>query len=306
MGTPEEAVPSLVAVQAAGHEVALVITPPDAPAGRGCEPRPPRVKQAAQMLGLPVAQPESVRQAQTIETVRGLCPDALVVVAFGQILPRALLEVPRWGGINVHFSLLPQWRGAAPVEHALLSGATTTGVSVMRMSGRMDAGPVLASASWRVREGDDRASLKQRLAHLGADLLVGVLWRLTHGGVGRVHQDHSKATYAPKITDESARLDWRRPARALADAVKAFSPFPGAWTEIRARRVKLYCARVLNVSSPLPEPGTVIAVLADGLVVAAGDGAVLLREAQQEGRKRVPARALANGLRLKVGDRLGV
>lgn len=303
-GTPPEALPSLAALCGAGHEVALVVTAPDAPAGRGQKPKAPPVKKAALSLGLPLIQPERASAPEAAERISAAGPDALVVVAFGQILSRSLLAVPRWGGVNVHFSLLPEWRGAAPLEHALLAGARRVGVSIVRMTAKMDAGPVLGSAVCAVRDCDDRGTLKVRLARLGADLLLGGLSRLERGLVGQVGQDHSRASYAPKVAEEAYLLDWSRPAEAVASVVRAASPIPGAWTQLGGRRLKFYCATVLESDEPLPAPGRVVAVVEDGVVVAAGDGALLLREGQLEGRKRMPGAALAQGLRLRPGDRV--
>jgi len=303
-GTPEEALPSLSALHGAGHEVGLVITAPDAPAGRGQHLQAPPVKQAALHFGLRVLQSERVNGPEVLEEIRQVEPDACVVVAFGKILSRALLRVPRWGGINVHFSLLPQFRGAAPLERTLLAGATVTGVSVMQMTAKMDAGPVLAQAAWPIRPRDDRGTLRTRLGHLGADLLLGVLARLERGIRRQVRQG-GWATYAPKVAEETYRLDWRQPVAVLANIVRAASPAPGAGTDLGGRRAKLYCATVVATEDPVPAPGTVVALLRDGMVVAGGDGSLLFREGQLEGRTRMRALALAHGLRLRPGDRLG-
>ena len=229
--------PSLRALSGAGHVVSLVVTQPDRPAHRGMKLTPPPVKVAAEELGLPVFQPEKIRAPEAVERIRALAPDLLVVVAYGQIIPRSVLELPRLGAVNVHASLLPRHRGAAPIAHAILAGDTTTGVTIMRMDEQLDHGPILAARATPIGEAEDAAALTARLAELGGRLLVDTLERL--GEISPEEQDHSRATIAPRLTRELGELEWNEGAAAIDRHVRALQPWPGATLPTSRGRVKV-------------------------------------------------------------------
>jgi methionyl-tRNA formyltransferase len=299
-GTPEWAVPSLEALGDAGVDVAAVVTNPDRPAGRGFAPRPSAVKEAARAAGLEVLQPMGARDPGLRARVEELAPDAGVVVAYGRILPGDLLEVPPLGFVNLHFSLLPAYRGAAPVQRALMDGVAETGVSVIVLTEGMDEGPVLARRAVPVDPDESAGELGDRLARLGAPVLAEALAGYASGAVSPREQDHAAATYAPKVSEAEARVEWGRTARALADHVRALNPSPGAWTMLRERRMKLHRAR------PRPSSGLAPGALAgDGeLVAGTGSGDLALEEVQLAGRRRMAGAELARGLRLTAGERL--
>lgn len=298
MGTPDFAVQVLKALIAAGHEVVRVYTQPPRPAGRGKAPRPSAVQTAADEAGLPVATPESLRDPAVIADFAALDLDAAVVVAYGQILPRPALDAPRLGCLNLHASLLPRWRGAAPIQRAIMAGDAETGVGVMRMEAGLDTGPVLAEARTPIAPDDTAATLHDRLAHLGASLMVETLERLDAGSITPRAQPRDGVTYAAKITKDEARIDWRRPATEVDALIRGLSPFPGAWCEIDGQRVKILLSRVEDGSGA---PGTVL----DGtLLVACGTGAVRLLRLQRAGRGAADARGFLRGFTVAPGARL--
>jgi methionyl-tRNA formyltransferase len=235
-GTAAFAVPSLRALHQAGHDIRLVITQPDRP-GHRMKTTPPPVKLAAQELGLPVYQPERIREPEAVERIRSLAPDLLVVVAYGQIIPRSVLSIPRLGAINVHASLLPRHRGAAPIARAILAGDSETGVTIMKMDEQLDHGPILTGATTPIGEHEDAAMLTARLAELGADALVETLNRLEE--ITPVEQDHSQATIAPKLSKEEGDLDWSLDAREIDRRVRGLQPWPGATLPTKRGRVKV-------------------------------------------------------------------
>lgn len=293
-GTPEWAVPSLEALIGAGIEVAMVVTNPDRPAGRGMQLQVPPVKRAALDQGLDILQPADARDVFLHERLRALSSDVGVVVAYGRILPASLLEIPAEGFVNVHFSLLPRYRGAAPVQRALMEGCTQTGVSIMVLSEGMDEGPVLAVRATPIDEEDTAGSVGRRLAAIGAELLVETLPPFVEGRLDPRPQDDAAATYAPKVTSAEARIDWSKPARSIRDLVRGLDPVPGAWSLFDSLRLKVWKV------SPVPElslpPGRIQA--AGGLWVGTGTCAVELIEAQLQGKKRMSGVELARGLRL--------
>lgn len=293
-GTPMEAVPSLRAL-AQTAEVALVTTRPDKPRGRSGRPQPPPVKEAAAELGLPVSQPG--RAAHDLERLRLLAADVAVVVAYGQILPRELLEVPRCGFVNVHFSLLPRWRGASPVVRAILAGDELTGVTLMQLDAGMDTGPVLAMHPTSVGPEETAGELTARLADMGAELLAAHLPAYVAGELAPRPQPDTGATAAARVRVEEAFVDPTRHRReAVVRAVRAFDPKPGAWTELDGVRLKLWGARAVGI--PGPEPGRLEAV--EGKVLlGVPDGAVELIEVQPEGRRRMSAGEWMRGRRLQ-------
>jgi methionyl-tRNA formyltransferase len=286
-GTPAEAVPPLEAVVGAGHDVALVVTQPDRRRGRGGATAPSPVKQAARDLGLPVRTPARAREV--VDELAALDLDVGVVVAFGQLLPRSVLDATRHGFVNLHFSQLPRWRGAAPVERAVLAGDTETAVCVMALDEGMDTGPVYECVSTPIDPTETAGELTARLVTLGTPLLVDVLADLP----SRVPiPQRGEPTHAAKLTVDEFRLDWSHDATALERTIRAGSPRPGAWTTVDGRRLKVLRARATDAGVPGP-PGRVDA---EGRV-AAGDGALQLLEVQPEGKPPMPARAWLAGRR---------
>ncbi len=301
MGTPEFAVPCLRALHDAGYEIPAVVSQPDRPHGRGLQVVPTPVAGLAREIGLPVLQPAKVNDAAVLEDLRALAPDVIVVVAFGQILRPALLEIPRIGCVNVHASLLPRHRGGSPVQHTLLAGDPVTGVTTMLMDPGMDTGPILLQEETPVEPEDTTGTLLERLSHLGAGLLLRTLPPLAEGRLQPILQDSSQASYAPNLKREDARVDWASPAERIRNQVRAFSPRPGAWAMIRDREIKLW--RV--TTAPAPEnasPGQVLAVDTQGVLVAAGQGALWLEEVQEAGKARMPGEVFARGARLAPGE----
>jgi methionyl-tRNA formyltransferase len=269
------------------------VTNPDKPAGRGMELRPSPVKQEALAGGLEVLQPARAREPELEQHLRAIAPDVAVVVAYGSILPKALLEVPRLGFVNLHFSLLPLYRGAAPVQRAVMEGAAVTGVSVMVLSEGMDEGPVLAMQEVEVRPDDTAGTLGERMAELGGPMLVEAIEGYAAGTIEPREQDHERATYAPKITPEEARIDWTRPAREIVDHVRGLNPAPGAWTEWSGRRLKVWGALPAGESLPPGKLGG-----SGRLVAGTGTEAIELTDVQLAGKRRMPGEELARGLRL--------
>jgi len=315
-GTPDFAVPTLAALVAAGRAPALVVTQPSRPVGRSRQPQDPPVARWAHAHGLAVAQPERVRAPEFLETLRALAPQSpgiAVVVAFGQIFPRDLLAVPRSGCINLHASLLPRWRGAAPIQAAVAAGEERTGVTTMQMEAGLDSGPILLQEEVAIGAAETAGELSIRLAETGAALVVRTLDELARGGLVPRAQDAALATYAPRLTRDSGRAGWSLSAKTLSDLLRAYTPWPGLTAELSGAPVKLVRARVL---APDPEagdeaaPGTFLGLRhvpsdrSDALAVACGGGSVLgVEELQRPGRKPLRAADFANGERLRAGDR---
>ncbi len=296
MGTPDFAVPTLDALVAAGHEVAAVYTQPPRPAGRGKKPRATAVHTRAQALGLEVRHPASLKPPEVRAAFAALAAEVAVVAAYGLILPRAVLDAPAGGCLNVHASLLPRWRGAAPIHRAVMAGDAETGVCVMAMEAGLDTGPVLRREAIPIGAQDTTGDLEPRLAALGARLMVEAL----DVRPAAEPQPEAGVTYAAKIDKAEAALDWTRPAAEVARRINGLSPMPGAWTLRRGRRLKLLRARAAPGAGA---PGEVLPGAA--LRVACGDGAVDVIEVQPEGRGRQDAREHANGLSALQGERLG-
>ena len=288
-GTPEFAVPSLRAIAASGARLTIVLTQPDRPAGRGRRLTPSPVKVAALDLGVPVLQPPTLRTADAVESL-GSPPDLLVVVAYGLLLPRTVLAWPRLGCVNVHASLLPRWRGAAPIQHALLAGDATTGVSLMRMDEGLDTGPVYATRATPIGAAETAADLHDRLAEIGAALLAESLPTLLAGELHSVPQRQELATPAPKIAKADAALDWRRPAVELERRVRAFNPWPVAEAALAdGRRLRVWQARAVDAGAA--EPGAILAAGAAGIDVATGAGALRITRVQPPSTRAMDAAA---------------
>ncbi len=302
-GTSEFAVPSLLALLKAGYELPVVVTQPDRPTGRHLRLQPTPVRCAAEEQGLAVWTPEKVRRPEFLEQARALAPDVIVVAAFGQILPKALLEMPSSGwAINVHASLLPKYRGAAPIQHAILNGETETGVTIMQMEPTLDTGPILAQRACPILPEDDAGTLEMKLAELGAELLIETLRALEQGTVTPQPQDHSLASYAPPITREHSFIHWEEQARQTWCRVRAMSPKPGAGFFWNGKWVKVWKCLPAEEQTDQP-PGTVLRVEKQSVLVACGDGTILqLLELQPESRPRMSAADWARGARLQNGS----
>jgi methionyl-tRNA formyltransferase len=299
-GTPRFAVPALDALAAAGHELAGVLTQPDRPAGRGLAAVAGPVKQAAERRGVPVLQPQTLKDAAAQARLAALAPDALVVAAYGLILPQAVLDIPRLGALNIHASLLPRWRGAAPIERALLAGDRVTGVCIMQMEAGLDTGPVLLREEVPIAEDDTAGTLHDKLATLGARLVVAALEGLAAATLRPKPQPAEGVSYAAKIGKHELRLDWTRSATELERRVRAFNPAPGAAARAGGAELKIWRAAVAAARG---EPGAVIDADATGILVACGEGALRLLELQRAGGRRLPAAAFQRGFPLAPGDR---
>jgi methionyl-tRNA formyltransferase len=283
----------------AGHDIVLVLTQPDRPAGRGLRPAATAVARFAVARGLQVVKPETLKAAPEVERVRALRPDALVVAAYGLLLPRALLEAGRYGALNIHASLLPRWRGAAPIQRALLAGDGETGVSIMQMDAGLDTGPVLAQERIPIVSDDDAGALHDKLAVLGAGAIVAALDDIEAGRARAVPQPEDGVTYAAKIDKRDTRLDWSRPASGLERAVRAFRPAPGAFALLDGEPVKIWRASVVDAGGT---PGTVLET-EKRLVIACGEKALAVSELQRAGARRLSAAEFVRGYRLAPGAR---
>lgn len=302
LGNDDRSVPSMEALHGSRHEVVLVVTRTPRPARRGGDPTPTPVASAGRRLALPVAEVETVKHGEGFDRLAASLPDVLAVVAYGEILPQHVLALARVAPVNLHFSLLPRLRGASPVQTALLYGQRTTGVTTIVMDAGVDTGPILQRVDAPIDPDDDAGSLGERLAELGGRVLVSSIDALADGTARPVPQDDALATFAPKITREDRTIDWTAPADAVVNLVRALSPSPAATTTFRGEPLKVFRAATATGGG---EPGSVIWVDADGIVVAAGEGAVRLREMAPAGRKRMSGGSFVNGFRPEVEERLG-
>ncbi len=299
-GTPEFAVPALEALISAGHEVALVLSQPDRPAGRGMKPAMGPVKQLARRHGIPVHQPQSLKAPEDRAPLAAVGADAMIVAAYGLILPQAVLDLPRLGCFNIHASLLPRWRGAAPIARAIQAGDAQTGITIMRVVLALDAGAMLKKASLPITGQDTAQTLHDRLATLGGRLMVETLAELPH--LTPQPQDEALVTYAEKLRKDEAPLDWRRSATELARQVRAFNPFPVAQARMQGGIWRIWMAQAEEGAG---DPGSALAA-GDGLLVACGSGALRITELQKPGGRRLPAREFLAGTPLEPGDRFDV
>lgn len=312
MGTPDFALPALEKLVEKGHEIAAVVTQPDKPTGRGRMLAPPPVKKLAESLGLAVIQPASLKKEGIDRKLRSLRPDAIVVAAFGQLLPRSVLDIPPLGCINIHPSLLPKHRGSSPIAGAILAGEDLTGVTIMLMDEGWDTGAILSQRTVPIGPDETTADLEKRLAQVGADLLVETLPRWAAGQIRPRAQDQASATYTRPITREDGRIDWRRPAVELSRRCRAFNPWPGCYTGLEGRLLKIWRAQAQAGWRGAGAVGEVIEVGAaepgrarKRIGVATGEGLLLLDEVQLEGSRAMPVEQLARGRRGFVGSRLG-
>ncbi|HRE44352.1 MAG TPA: methionyl-tRNA formyltransferase [Terricaulis sp.] len=298
MGSPHFALPTLEALIAAGHEIACVYTQPPRPAGRGKKERKTPVHERAEALGLEVRTPKSLKKAEAQEAFAALKLDAAIVVAYGLILPKPILDAPRLGCFNLHGSLLPRWRGAAPIQRAIMAGDSKSGVQVMRMEEGLDTGPILATAETPIAFDDTTATLHDRLAALGGPLMAEALAAIERGAARETPQPEEGVTYAHKITPAEARIDWARPAREIDCMIRGLSPAPGAWFEFEGKRIKALQSRL---GQGRGAPGE---VLDDALLIACGEGAVRLTLVQREGRGPMQAADFLRGQAVSAGAQL--
>ena len=305
MGTPEFAVPALELLVERAWPLIGVVTQPDRPKGRGQRLIASPVKEAALRHGLTVYQPEKVRAPEFLETFGGLAPDMVVLVAFGQILPKDIIDGPPLGCINVHPSLLPKYRGAAPMNWALIRGEEKTGITIMRMDEGVDSGDILLQEETPVEPGETYDHLHDRLAVLGAQCLLRAIEGLAAGTVRRIPQDHTRATLAPRLKKDDGLIRWEAPARDIANFVAGLSSVPGAFTHLDGKVLKVYAAEAEEAAPSCEIPGTIAAAGPKGLQVAAGGGYVYLKDVQLESKKRMPIGDFLRGFRFTPGQRLG-
>jgi methionyl-tRNA formyltransferase len=304
MGTPEFALPTLESL-CANYPVVGVVTQPDRPAGRGRRLESPPVKQLALAEGIPVYQPKRLRNLEAVEKVRSWSPDLIIVAAFGQILPGSVLEIPRFGVLNIHPSLLPRWRGAAPIQAAILAGDAVTGVTVMKMDEGLDTGPIVAQSEVPIGPMETAGELEERLAQLGAELLIEVLPAYLEGELQPQPQPEEGVTVVRRFPKSAAELEWERPAAELARRVRAFAPQPGAYTTWDGRRLKVLQARALApTETPAAEPGVTF-VWEEMPAVVTGEGGLLLLHLQMAGKRPMSGDAFLRGRREFEGARLG-
>ena len=304
-GTPQTAVPSLEALLASRHEVAAVVTRPDAPAGRGRKVDSSPVARRAAAAGIEVLTPARARDPQFLARMREIAPDCAPMVAYGALLPQSLLDIPRHGWVNLHFSVLPAWRGAAPVQHAIMHGDDVTGASTFRVVAELDAGPVYGVVTEPVRSDDTTGQLLERLSHSGAELLVATLDGIEAGTIQAVPQPAEGVSFAPKITPADARVDWKLPAHVVDRLIRACTPDPGAWTEFEGARLKLGPVSLNAPPVPLDlAPGEVLAER-QAVFVGTGSHPVRLGEVQAEGKRRMTAADWTRGLRSAGPARFG-
>jgi len=304
LGTPSFAVPTLEAIVSAGHRVLAVFTQPDRPKGRGGELNASPVKEAARRLGLTVHQPERIRRPEIVEPLRALQSEAMVIVGYGQIIPQSIIDIPPRGIINVHASLLPKYRGAAPIQWAIANGETRTGVTTMQIDAGLDTGNMLLKWETEIGPQETTLELSPRLARAGADLLVETLKRLAEGTITPQPQDNSQATLAPILKKEDGRIDWNWPARNIFNRTRGFLPWPGAYSFFRGQLFHIWRARVSGEAIP-GQPGQLVPEK-KRLFIVCGEGTALEPlEVQMEGRKRMPVESFLNGQRLNDNEMLG-
>lgn len=299
MGSPDFAVQPLEKLVEAGHEVAAVFTQPDKPKNRGKQMQPTAVKAKALELGIPVYAPAKINTEENYELLRSFHADIFVVVAYGKLLKKEIFAMPPLGTINIHASLLPAYRGAAPIHWAVINGETESGVTIMYIDQGMDEGDMILSRALPIGPEENTGSLHDRLCDLGSEMIVEVLDAMAKGTAARVPQDHSKATYAALLTKELERLNWAEPAAKLHDLIRGLDPWPGTYGFYNGKRLKISCSRVTEGSGA---PGTVLAVNNEGFLVACGDGALFVTQVQPEGKGRMDAGAFVRGYHIAAGD----
>ena len=302
MGTPEFAVPSLKKLIEAEYDIVAVVTQPDRPKGRGRRIKPPPIKELALKYGLNVLQPERASDKDFLDRIKRKKPDFIIVVAYGQILPKEFLEIPRFFSINLHPSLLPKYRGAAPIQWAIMNDDPVTGVTVIKMTEKVDAGPILLQKEVPILPDETAGSLHDRLSEIGADLLIDAIKGIIDGKIKEKEQEEDKATFAPKIDRELSKIDWERSAKEISARIRALDPWPGAISYINDKEIKLFSSSCIDKGYK-GIPGRVNSIEDEGVIVETGNGLVLIRELQVPGRKRLKAKEFLRGFSLKKGDR---
>ncbi len=305
-GTPEFAVPTLERLIAEKFVIDLVVTNPDEPSGRGYALKAPPVKQVALRAGLEVFQPAALKEPATVAFLSRYRPDAIVVVAYGHLIPKWLIELPRWGCINLHASLLPKYRGAAPIQWSLICGEALTGVTTIRIDVGLDTGDILLKREVGIQDDDDSETLGARLSQLGADLMIETLRRLEQGNLKAQPQDHAQATLAPILKKEDGRIDWDLPALEIWNRIRGLRPWPGAYTRFRGKNLHIWAASRPAAGETMHlDPGTLVADRGR-LCVSCGQGTLLeAKEIQLEGRKRLAPRDFLNGVKISAGEKVG-
>jgi methionyl-tRNA formyltransferase len=307
MGTPEFAVPALQVLLNGGYDVVGVVTQPDRPKGRKRVLTPTPVKEEALKHDLLVLQPEKLRQPESVEAIRQLAPDLIVTAAYGQILPKSILDMPKHGCINIHASLLPKYRGGAPIHYAVMHGEKVTGVTIMYMEVGLDTGDMISKVEVPIGEQDTTGSMFSKLSVAGAELLEKTLPDLLAGRIQAVPQDDSEAIYSPNISREDEKIDWSKSAREIHNQVRGLNPFPGAFTIWNGENLKVWRSEVssVNVADGSAAPGTVVGLTDNGIVVQTGDGQLMLSEIQPAGKKAMEAKQFLLGSSMERGTVLG-
>ena len=304
MGTPQFAVPSLEAIANGEDRLVLVVTQPDRPKGRGRELVPSPVKIMAQERGIEIAQPEKVSDTKFLDRLKKLAPDLIVVVAFGQLLPKALLDIPPMGCINTHASILPKYRGAAPINWAIINGEEKTGITTMLLDEGMDTGDILLIKETPIGDDETAGELTIRLSHLAAELLIETIAGLKNKSIRPTPQDHSKKTLAPILKKEDGAVDWSKTPIEIKNHVRGMSPWPVATTTLSGETIKIYWIEVREAEVKF-DPGVVVGTSDDGIIVSAKGGAIVIKELQAPGKKRIPASEFIRGRKIEVGAILG-
>lgn len=305
MGTSEYAVPTLARIIDSGHELPLVITQPDRPKGRGNKMVPSPVKELALSHGLTIYQPQRIKSEEAVAAVCSLEIDLIVVVSYGQIIPEVILNHPRLGCINVHASLLPRYRGAAPIQRAIMEGETNSGVTTMFMDIGLDTGDIILQKEVPIDPEADHGAYEKILAEIGADLLMDTLALLPKGNLIRRRQDDSLATYAHMLGREDEKINWADEAASIHNQIRALSPRPAAFTTCQGKNIKIFSSRLVNQSGSTGEPGQIMDIKAGALQMQTGNGWLELKEVQLEGKKRMSCSDFLKGFKLNIGDQLG-
>ncbi len=301
MGSPDFAVPTLKSLLASKHKVSAIVTQPDRPKGRGRAMAPPPVKVCALTANVPIFQPEKASDPEFIASIRDLQPDLLVVVAYGQILKQELLDIPKYFCMNVHSSLLPKYRGAAPINWAVINGEKETGITTMKMVSKLDAGDILLVQRLPIRPGDNAQMVHDALAEIGAELTLKTIEHLEKDELQPIVQDESEVTFAPKLNKEDGLVDWTRSAEEISNRIRGAQPWPGAYTFLKGRRVRIWKAEV-RPGDAAEQFGVVAEVTSAGIEVSAGRGRILIMELQPEGKKRLDVKSFLAGNAVKIGD----
>jgi len=303
-GTPSFAIPSLEALIKGEDKIIGVVTQPDRPKGRGRRPSPPPIKLLAEGHNLPIYQPRVAKEKEFVDLIRNLEPDLIVVVAYGQILPKEILDIPPLGAIGVHPSLLPKYRGAAPINWAIINGERITGVTIFRLCEKLDSGDIILQRAIEILPGETAGGLSDRLAKFGADLLLEAIKDMKEGRIHLVKQDEDLASYAPCLKKEDGLIDWERSAKEIANLICGLDPWPSAYTYLNGELLKLFKAKVASLDK-VAEPGTILEIESKGMKVATRDGAVLIEEIQRAGKKRLKVSEFVKGHPISPGKKLG-